>query len=134
MRKRDEKSDYKQNSSQIKPSNSTANVQYGEDDHEGDFSNFPDISPKTLELLKKKNFVNLFPIQAQCFNPIYNRYDVIGRDLTGSGKTLAYSLPVVEFLRKNGTLGERKIQAIILAPTRELALQVTFDLLLAYSI
>ncbi len=123
MRKRDEKSDYKQNNSsqsqagygggqqqrQQNQSNSTANIQYGEDDHEGDFSNFPELHPKTLENLKKKNFVNLFPIQSQCFHPIYNRFDLIGRDLTGSGKTLAYALPVVEYLRKNGILGERKI-------------------------
>lgn len=37
---------------------------------------------------------------------------------------MAYALPTVEYLRKNGILGQRKIQAIILAPTRELALQV----------
>lgn len=124
MRKRDEKTEYKNSTVSQRQPQSTANVQYNEDEHEGDFSNFPELSPKTIENLRKKNFVNLFPIQAQAFHPIYNRYDLIRRDLTGSGKTLAYSLPTVEYLRKNGILGERKIQAIILAPTRELALQV----------
>ena len=47
---------------------------------------------------------------------------MIARDLTGSGKTLAFGLPIIEWLRKEKLLGTRKIQAIILAPTRELAL------------
>jgi superfamily II DNA/RNA helicase len=47
---------------------------------------------------------------------------MIARDLTGSGKTLAFCLPMVEYLRKERLLGKRKIQAIVLAPTRELAL------------
>ena len=68
---------------------------------------------------------NLFPIQQHSFYPIYNREDVIARDLTGSGKTLAFCLPVTEYLRKNNLLGKRRIQAIILGPTRELAIQVS---------
>ncbi len=47
------------------------------------------------------------------------------RDLTGSGKTLGFALPMVEYLRKNKLFGKRKIQGMVLAPTRELALQVT---------
>jgi superfamily II DNA/RNA helicase len=68
--------------------------------------------------------VSLFPIQQECFYPIYNGEDLIGRDLTGSGKTLAFALPLIERLRKQKMLGSRKIQAIVLAPTRELAVQV----------
>ena len=67
----------------------------------------------------------LFPIQQHSFYPIYNREDVIARDLTGSGKTLAFCLPTTEYLRKNNLLGTRRIQAIILGPTRELAIQVS---------
>ena len=44
------------------------------------------------------------------------------RDLTGSGKTLGFCLPTVEYLRANKLFGSRMIQAVILAPTRELAL------------
>ena len=51
---------------------------------------------------------------------------MIARDLTGSGKTLGFGLPITEYLRKNGMLGKKRIQAIVLAPTRELALQVKF--------
>lgn len=75
--------------------------------------------------MKAKGIINLFPIQQNCFYNIYNREDMIARDLTGSGKTLAFCLPIVEYLRKNRLLGCRKIQAIVLAPTRELALQVS---------
>jgi len=71
-----------------------------------------------------RDIKNLFPIQRECFYPIFNREDVIARDLTGSGKTLAFCLPVTEYLRKQNLLGKRRIQAIILGPTRELAIQV----------
>lgn len=54
--------------------------------------------------------------------------DLIGRDLTGSGKTFAFGLPLVEFLRANKHLKTGKLQAIMLAPTRELALQITNEL------
>ena len=47
------------------------------------------------------------------------------RDLTGSGKTLAYSIPIVEYLRENKMFESNMTNAIILTPTRELALQVT---------
>lgn len=69
---------------------------------------------------------SLFPIQAQCFKPIYDGEDLIGRDLTGSGKTLAFCLPLVERYRKARLFGERStLKSIILAPTRELALQIS---------
>lgn len=54
-----------------------------------------------------------------------NLEDLIVRDLTGSGKTLGFALPTVEYLRTNRLFGSGKIQVIILAPTRELALQIT---------
>jgi len=53
---------------------------------------------------------------------------LIARDLTGSGKTIAFGLPTVEYLRRNKFLGCRKTQAIVLAPTRELAIQVTREI------
>jgi superfamily II DNA/RNA helicase len=65
----------------------------------GEFSSFPDLHPKTIERLKSTGVKNLFPIQQHCFYPIFNREDLIARDLTGSGKTLGFALPVTEFLR-----------------------------------
>ena len=66
--------------------------------------------------------MGLFPIQQNCFYPIYQREDVIARDLTGSGKTIAFGLPTVEYLRRNKFLGSKYTQAICMAPTRELAI------------
>lgn len=59
------------------------------------------------------------------FRNVYSREDLIVRDLTGSGKTLGFCLPIVEYLRANRLFGTRSTQAVILAPTRELALQIT---------
>ena len=59
------------------------------------------------------------------FRNVYNREDLIVRDLTGSGKTLGFALPIVEYLRKNKLFGSKATQAIVLAPTRELALQIS---------
>jgi len=89
---------------------------------DGEFKSFPDINEKSSKLLIDRGIKNLFPIQQHTFYPIFNREDVIARDLTGSGKTLAFGLPVTEYLRKNQILGCRKISAIVLAPTRELAI------------
>lgn len=86
------------------------------------FESFPEITTRTADKLRSKGIESLFPIQQHCFYSIYNREDMIARDLTGSGKTLAFCLPMVEYLRKNRLLGTRRIQAIVLAPTRELAL------------
>ena len=95
---------------------------------DGEWSSFPEIHKKTKEILIAKGYANLFPIQQHSFYPVYTREDLIARDLTGSGKTFAFGLPTVEYLRRHKLLGTRKVQAIILAPTRELALQVTAEM------
>jgi len=89
---------------------------------DGEFSSYPEIHAKTAEKLTRRGIVNLFPIQMYSFYPVYNREDVVARDLTGSGKTLAFALPLIEYLRYNKFLGSFKLQAIVLVPTRELAL------------
>ena len=95
---------------------------------DGEFQSFPEIHKRTVDTLTSKGYVNLFPIQQHCFYPVYQRHDLIARDLTGSGKTFAFGLPMVEYLRRWKLLGSRRVQAIILAPTRELAIQVTNEL------
>ena len=69
-----------------------------------------------------------FPIQAATVGPILEGKDVLGRGRTGSGKTIAFGAPLVESLlraRKGGTRAfGRSPQALIIAPTRELALQI----------
>lgn len=57
-----------------------------------------------------------------------NKEDLIVRDLTGSGKTMAFCLPMVERFRKEKLFGSGKPLAMILAPTRELALQISKEL------
>lgn len=92
------------------------------------FESFPEITAASVNKLVARGIKDLFPVQTNCFYPVYNNEDLIARDLTGSGKTLAFCLPIVERLRKQRLLGTRKIQAIVLAPTRELALQVSAEL------
>jgi len=62
------------------------------------------------------------------FRRITEGEDLIVRDLTGSGKTMAFCLPMVEKFRKLGLFGRGRPQAMILAPTRELALQISKEL------
>lgn len=67
----------------------------------------------------------MFPVQYRTFKHIYNRTDMVVRDLTGSGKTLAFGIPIIENLRHNKLLNNKKTKALILAPTRELAIQIS---------
>jgi len=62
------------------------------------------------------------------FRRIYDKEDLIVRDLTGSGKTLGFCLPMVTRLRIERAFGQGKPQAMILAPTRELAIQISKEL------
>ena len=94
----------------------------------GDFANFP-ISEETAENLRANGYKYLFPIQQATYKDIFEGRDLIGRDRTGSGKTLAFGLPLIEQMRKKGSLfnnqkGQRPL-ILVLVPTRELAMQVT---------
>ena len=67
----------------------------------------------------------LFPIQAECYHPIADGKDLIGRSKTGTGKTLAFVLPILERLKRLNTKPARgEISVLIMEPTRELANQV----------
>uniref|UniRef100_A0A7S3K9M8 RNA helicase n=1 Tax=Euplotes crassus TaxID=5936 RepID=A0A7S3K9M8_EUPCR len=103
--------------------------------NETNFGDFPEIGATTIKNLNARGITKLFPVQEATFRAIYEGNDMIARDLTGSGKTLAFSLPLVEKFRKMGYYepenrvgGRRKLLSIILAPTRELALQVSKEL------
>lgn len=83
------------------------------------------LSADILEGLLKKGFVNPTPIQAQTIPMLLTgERDIIGQAQTGTGKTAAFGLPIIERI----TPGLRKVQAIVLAPTRELASQVAEEL------
>lgn len=99
------------------------------------FHEFPEITATTIKHLEARGITGLFPVQQNTFRQIYEGSDIIARDLTGSGKTLAFCLPMVEKFRKMGYFGSenkdngrRKLLAVVLAPTRELALQVAKEL------
>jgi len=88
----------------------------------GAFENFPQITEASKEGLIARGITALFPVQTMTFNKIWERDDLMVRDLTGSGKTLAFCLPMVEYCRKNRYFQSGKPICMILAPTRELAL------------
>ena len=83
------------------------------------------LSDRTLESLKAKGFETPSPIQRMTI-PILmqNRNDIIGQAQTGTGKTAAFGLPIIEQLIPI----KKTIQALVLVPTRELAIQVTDEL------
>ncbi|MGF6907055.1 DEAD/DEAH box helicase [Fusobacterium sp. PH5-44] len=82
------------------------------------------LGEKMLKTLSKKGYEEPTPIQMMAIPALLNgSKDVIGQAQTGTGKTAAYSLPILDQLEPNGN-----IQAIILAPTRELALQVAEEM------
>ncbi len=81
------------------------------------------LSPKSLHALEKAGFEHPTPIQVQAIPPALAGEDVIGTAATGTGKTAAFLLPILE--RLDGKAGTR---ALVLAPTRELALQIGEEL------
>ncbi|HCG00556.1 MAG TPA: DEAD/DEAH box helicase [Chloroflexi bacterium] len=64
------------------------------------------------------------PIQEQAIPPLRNGLDVMGQAQTGTGKTAGFGVPIVEMI----DLRARRVQAIVLVPTRELCLQVAEEL------
>ncbi|GAA6102898.1 probable ATP-dependent RNA helicase DDX46 isoform X1 [Tachysurus ichikawai] len=83
-------------------------------------------SMKVLNALKKHNYEKPTPIQAQAIPAIMSGRDLIGIAKTGSGKTIAFLLPMFRHILDQRPLeeGEGPI-AVIMTPTRELALQIT---------
>jgi ATP-dependent RNA helicase DeaD len=75
---------------------------------------------EVLRSIEELGFENLFPIQAQAIMPLLEGKDVIGQAQTGTGKTAAFGVPMVERLDPE----VKKVQGLVLVPTRELAEQV----------
>ena len=91
------------------------------EENPGDFKKF-DLLPATQKVLIARGITALFPVQYMTYNRITTREDLMVRDLTGSGKTLGFALPMVEMFRREKLFGGGKPLAMILAPTRELAI------------
>ena len=76
------------------------------------------IAPDMIKVLDRLKFVTPTPIQQQAIPIALEGKDIMGVAQTGTGKTLAFGIPIVQHLASEGG------QALILVPTRELALQV----------
>ncbi|KAH7912169.1 ATP-dependent RNA helicase [Hygrophoropsis aurantiaca] len=87
-----------------------------------------------LQTLQNRAFTSPTPIQAKALPIAMSGRDIVGVAETGSGKTLAYGLPILHHILSHPRppRTKRRLQALILAPTRELALQVS-DHLNAFS-
>ncbi|KAK2982150.1 hypothetical protein RJ640_028721 [Escallonia rubra] len=84
------------------------------------------ISNEIVKRLADKGILKLFPIQKAVLEPAMQGRDMIGRARTGTGKTLAFGIPILDkIIQYNAKHGAgRNPQALVLAPTRELARQV----------
>eukprot|EP00996_Jenningsia_fusiforme_P004414 NODE_522_length_2149_cov_177.967619_g480_i0.p1 GENE.NODE_522_length_2149_cov_177.967619_g480_i0~~NODE_522_length_2149_cov_177.967619_g480_i0.p1 ORF type:complete len:392 (-),score=69.87 NODE_522_length_2149_cov_177.967619_g480_i0:974-2095(-) len=103
---------------------------------DGAFTDFPplmkfsdvDFGAKASALLAN-SFENPMPIQSQAWSILLSGYDCIGLAETGSGKTLAFSLPGIVHWKAQSRPGSREGPVIlVLAPTRELVLQIATEL------
>ncbi|MEI7589717.1 MAG: DEAD/DEAH box helicase [Deltaproteobacteria bacterium] len=82
------------------------------------------LSQSTLDALDKKGFTIPTPIQQKCIPLLLaGNVDIAGQAMTGTGKTAAFGLPILEIVQPTNT-----IQALILTPTRELAMQVSEEI------
>ena len=88
---------------------------------------FLGLSPTLLRALADQGFDTPTPVQAQAIPLVLAGRDVLASAETGSGKTLAFCLPVLQALAENlvpAAGRQRRVRALILVPTRELAVQI----------
>jgi ATP-dependent RNA helicase RhlE len=79
-----------------------------------------------LKAIAEEGYETPSPIQAQAIPPLLAGKDMFGCAQTGTGKTAAFAMPILQklYLQGGPAPGKRKLKALILAPTRELALQI----------
>ncbi len=84
------------------------------------------LSSAILRALKDQQYEKPSPIQQKAIPPILQGRDLIGCAQTGTGKTCAFSTPIIQRLNQRRTMSgkTRPIRALVLTPTRELALQI----------
>ena len=87
------------------------------------FKSLP-LSEKTQNALEALNFTRMTQIQSMSIPSLLAGKDLIGAAKTGSGKTLAFLIPVIELLYKSKFTTRNGTGAIIISPTRELAMQI----------
>ncbi len=82
------------------------------------------LSPEIMRAIDKRGFVQATPIQAGAIPYFMDWKDVIAKAPTGTGKTFAFGIPMVEHVDP----ADDSVQALVLAPTRELAIQIQEEL------
>ncbi|MGB5356318.1 MAG: DEAD/DEAH box helicase [Eudoraea sp.] len=84
------------------------------------------LNPAILRALKDQNYIAPTDIQQKSIPLLLNREDVLGSAQTGTGKTAAFAIPIIQLMTEDQQKqnGKRKINALIITPTRELAIQI----------
>ena len=77
-----------------------------------------------LKALKEEGYTQPTPIQKQAIPILLEGRDLLGCAQTGTGKTAAFAIPVIQLLMQKPLPGKKNIRALILTPTRELAIQI----------
>ena len=84
------------------------------------------INSSIISALEREGYTEPTPIQIQAIPPILEGRDLLGCAQTGTGKTAAFAVPAIQLLSAEKNIGtsKRKIRALVLTPTRELAVQI----------
>lgn len=82
------------------------------------------LSPALQKALADQNYAKPYPIQTEAIPAILEGKDILGIAQTGSGKTASFVLPILEQFQTQTSSKNRHIKALVLVPTRELAMQV----------
>ena len=77
-----------------------------------------------MRSLNEEGYTNPTPIQAQAIPYVLEGHDLLGCAQTGTGKTAAFSIPILQHLCSPESRGKKGLRALILTPTRELAIQI----------
>ncbi|MCI8525403.1 MAG: DEAD/DEAH box helicase, partial [Oscillospiraceae bacterium] len=82
------------------------------------------LMPALLRAVAEMGYEAPSPIQAAAIGPVLQGRDLIGCAQTGTGKTAAFAIPILQRLHSRADKSHKPIRALILTPTRELALQI----------
>ena len=83
-----------------------------------------ELNPSILRAIEEMGFEQMSPIQASAIPAVLQGKDIVGQAQTGTGKTAAFGIPLLQKINTK----ERHLQAIVLCPTRELAIQVAEEI------
>ncbi|XP_071371766.1 ATP-dependent RNA helicase DDX55 [Centroberyx affinis] len=94
---------------------------------EGKWESLPvKLNEHILQTLDELKFTHMTPVQSACIPLFMSNKDVAAEAVTGSGKTLAFVIPIIEILlKREEKLKKMQVGALVVTPTRELALQIS---------